>query len=46
PVTLDVLERELPKLKAQGVEWIDLRSMISERGNQASAAHGKNGLYR
>ncbi|WP_439865823.1 divergent polysaccharide deacetylase family protein [Pseudomonas syringae] len=46
PVTLDVLERELPKLKAQGVEWIDLRSMISERGNQASAAHGKNGVYR
>ncbi|PBP84682.1 divergent polysaccharide deacetylase family protein [Pseudomonas syringae] len=46
PVTLDVLERELPNLKAQGVEWIDLRSMISERGNQASAAHGKNGIYR
>ncbi|AVB22639.1 MULTISPECIES: divergent polysaccharide deacetylase family protein [Pseudomonas syringae group] len=46
PVTLDVLERELPRLKAQGVEWIDLRSMISERGNQASAAHGKNGVYR
>ncbi|KTC61760.1 MULTISPECIES: divergent polysaccharide deacetylase family protein [Pseudomonas syringae group] len=46
PVTLDVLERELPKLKDQGVEWIDLRSMISERGNQASAAHGKNGVYR
>ncbi|MDF7796533.1 divergent polysaccharide deacetylase family protein [Pseudomonas syringae] len=46
PVTLDVLERELPNLKAQGVEWIDLRSMIGERGNQASAAHGKNGIYR
>ncbi|KPB72528.1 divergent polysaccharide deacetylase family protein [Pseudomonas cannabina] len=46
PVTLDVLERELPKLKAQGVEWIDLRSMISERGNQASAAHGRDGVYR
>ncbi|PPS32691.1 hypothetical protein BVY11_02825 [Pseudomonas amygdali pv. morsprunorum] len=46
PVTLDVLERELPKLKDQGVEWIDLRSMISERGNQASATHGKNGVYR
>ncbi|KPZ01369.1 Uncharacterized protein ALO43_02750 [Pseudomonas tremae] len=46
PVTLDVLERELPKLKAQGVEWIDLRSMIGERGNHASAGHGKNGVYR
>lgn len=46
PVTLDVLERELPRLKAQSVEWIDLRSMISERGNQASAAHGRDGVYR
>lgn len=46
PVTLDVLERELPKLKAQGVEWIELRHMISERGNKAMAGHGKEGIYR
>ncbi|MET0125190.1 MAG: divergent polysaccharide deacetylase family protein [Pseudomonas caspiana] len=46
PVTLDVLERELPRLKAQGIEWIDLRQMISVRGNQAMAGHGKNGVYR
>ncbi|MCQ3031569.1 divergent polysaccharide deacetylase family protein [Pseudomonas syringae] len=46
PVTLDVLERELPRLKTQGIEWIDLRQMISVRGNQATAAHGKNGIYR
>lgn len=46
PVTMDVLERELPKLKAQGVEWIELRHMISIRGNEAMAGHGKNGIYR
>lgn len=46
PQTLAVLERELPKLKAQGIEWIDIKSMISVRGNQATAAHGKNGRYR
>jgi polysaccharide deacetylase 2 family uncharacterized protein YibQ len=46
PVTMDVLERELPKLKAQGVEWIELRHMISIRGNEAMAGHGKNGVYR
>ncbi|MCV4291259.1 divergent polysaccharide deacetylase family protein [Pseudomonas capsici] len=46
PVTLDVLERELPKLKAQGIEWIELRHMISERGNRAMAGHGKEGIYR
>jgi polysaccharide deacetylase 2 family uncharacterized protein YibQ len=46
PVTLDVLERELPRLKAQGVEWIDLPSMISLRGNRAMAGHGANGVYR
>ncbi|RRV03950.1 divergent polysaccharide deacetylase family protein [Pseudomonas sp. v388] len=46
PVTLDVLERELPRLKAQGIEWIDLPSMISLRGNRAMAGHGKNGIYR
>ncbi|MNY83723.1 Divergent polysaccharide deacetylase [compost metagenome] len=46
PQTLDVLERELPRLKAQGIEWIEIRQMIAERGNQAMAAHGKNGVYR
>ncbi|WP_366856569.1 divergent polysaccharide deacetylase family protein [Pseudomonas sp. 21LCFQ010] len=46
PVTLDVLEREMPRLKAQGVEWIELRHMISLRGNKAMPAHGKNGVYR
>ena len=46
PQTLAVLERELPKLKAQGIEWIDIKQMISVRGNQATAAHGKNGRYR
>ncbi|WP_433738225.1 divergent polysaccharide deacetylase family protein [Pseudomonas putida] len=46
PQTLAVLERELPKLKAQGIEWIDIRQMISVRGNRATAAHGKDGIYR
>ncbi|NBB09057.1 divergent polysaccharide deacetylase family protein [Pseudomonas sp. SLFW] len=46
PVTMDVLERELPKLKAQGIEWVELRHMISIRGNQAMGGHGKNGVYR
>lgn len=46
PVTLDVLERELPRLKAQGIEWIDLRQMISVRSNEAMIGHGKNGIYR
>jgi polysaccharide deacetylase 2 family uncharacterized protein YibQ len=46
PVTLEVLERELPRLKAQGVEWIDLPSMISLRGNRAMSGHGANGVYR
>jgi polysaccharide deacetylase 2 family uncharacterized protein YibQ len=46
PQTLAVLERELPKLKAQGIEWIDIRMMISVRGNRATADHGKDGIYR
>ncbi|WP_268799109.1 divergent polysaccharide deacetylase family protein [Pseudomonas huanghezhanensis] len=46
PVTLDVLERELPKLKSQGIEWIEIRHMVSERGNQAMVGHGRNGVYR
>jgi polysaccharide deacetylase 2 family uncharacterized protein YibQ len=46
PVTLDVLERELPKLKSQGIELIEIRHMVTERGNEAMAGHGKNGRYR
>ncbi|KAF0864674.1 divergent polysaccharide deacetylase family protein [Pseudomonas sp. LD120] len=46
PQTLAVLERELPKLKAQGIEWIDIQSMIGLRSNRAMAGHGKNGKYR
>lgn len=46
PQTLAVLERELPKLKAQGIDWIDIKQMISVRGNRATAAHGKDGQYR
>jgi len=46
PQTLAVLERELPRLKAQGIEWIDIKSMISLRSNKAMAGHGKNGVYR
>jgi uncharacterized protein len=46
PQTLAVLERELPKLKAQGIEWIDIKSMISLRGNKAMVGHGKDGAYR
>ena len=46
PVTLDVLEREMPRLKAQGIDWIDVRRMISVRGNQAMAGHGRDGVYR
>jgi hypothetical protein len=46
PQTLAVLERELPKLKAQGIDWIDIKMMISVRSNRATAAHGKDGVYR
>ncbi|WP_162233865.1 divergent polysaccharide deacetylase family protein, partial [Pseudomonas endophytica] len=46
PQTLAVLERELPTLKAQGIEWIDIKQMISVRSNQAMDGHGKNGVYR
>ncbi|NWE25717.1 divergent polysaccharide deacetylase family protein [Pseudomonas gingeri] len=45
PQTLAVLERELPRLKEQGVDWIDIKSMIALRGNQATQAHGKQGVY-
>ncbi|WP_213875663.1 divergent polysaccharide deacetylase family protein [Pseudomonas sp. dw_358] len=45
PVTLDLLEKQLPGLKAQGVDWISIQQMIAERGNRATAAHGKDGEY-
>jgi len=44
--TLSVLERELPRLKDQGIEWIEIRQMIATRGNRAMLAHGKRGIYR
>lgn len=46
PQTIAVLQRELPLLESEGVEWISLKHMIALRGNQAMAAHGKNGVYR
>lgn len=46
PQTLEVLERELPRLKAQGIEWIEIHQMIALRSNQAMAAHGPAGRYR
>lgn len=46
PQTLAVLERELPRLEAQGIDWIDIRQMIGVRSNNAMAGHGKDGVYR
>lgn len=46
PQTLAVLARELPKLKAQGIDWIDIKQMIGVRSNKAMAGHGKDGVYR
>jgi polysaccharide deacetylase 2 family uncharacterized protein YibQ len=46
PATLDVLEQELPKFIASGVEIIDVEQMIALRSNKAMTAHGKNGIYR
>ncbi|MBI6940371.1 divergent polysaccharide deacetylase family protein [Pseudomonas putida] len=45
PQTLQVLERELPRLQAQGIVLIGLHQMIAERGNQAMPAHGRHGRY-
>ncbi|MNJ75761.1 Divergent polysaccharide deacetylase [compost metagenome] len=45
PQTLEVLARELPHLKSQGVTLINLQQIIAERGNQAMPAHGRNGRY-
>lgn len=45
PQTLQVLEREMPRLANQGIELIELRQMIAERSNQAMPAHGRHGRY-
>lgn len=45
PQTLEVLEKEMPRLKSQGIELIGLEQMIAERGNQAMPAHGRQGRY-
>ena len=45
PQTLAVLERELPTLKEQGIDWIDIKQMIGVRSNKAMAGHGKDGIY-
>lgn len=46
PATLELLERELPRLKQQGFELINVEMLIALRGNRAMAAHGKAGVYR
>lgn len=45
PQTLQVLEKQMPRLKSQGIELISLAQMIAQRGNQAMPAHGKHGRY-
>ncbi len=45
PQTLEVLERELPRLKSQGIELIRLKQMIAVRSNLAMPGHGRNGRY-
>ncbi|QXI47536.1 MULTISPECIES: divergent polysaccharide deacetylase family protein [Pseudomonas] len=45
PQTLEVLARELPRLKSQGVILLSLPQMIAERSNQAMPAHGRHGRY-
>lgn len=44
--TLEMLERELPRLGQQGIAWIDIGQMIATRSNRAMAAHGRGGVYR
>lgn len=46
PATLTLLERELPRLEALGIDWVDIGQMIAARGNRAMIAHGSNGIYR
>ncbi len=45
PQTLEVLAREMPRLKGQGITLLDLPQMIAERSNQAMPAHGRHGRY-
>ncbi|MFB4392534.1 MULTISPECIES: divergent polysaccharide deacetylase family protein [unclassified Pseudomonas] len=45
PQTLEVLEKQMPRLKSQGIELIGLQQMIAERSNQAMPAHGRHGRY-
>ncbi len=45
PQTLEVLARELPRLKSQGITLLGLPQMIAERSNQAMPAHGRQGRY-
>lgn len=44
--TLALLERELPRLRVMGIDWIGMEQMIALRGNRAMAAHGSLGIYR
>ncbi|WP_439654919.1 divergent polysaccharide deacetylase family protein [Stutzerimonas zhaodongensis] len=44
--TLALLERELPKLREQGIDWVDIGQMIATRSNRAMLAHGAKGIYR
>lgn len=46
PSTLAVLQRELPRLADQGIDWISVDMMIAVRANRAMPAHGRNGIYR
>jgi polysaccharide deacetylase 2 family uncharacterized protein YibQ len=46
PSTLALLEQELPRLRGQGIDWVDIGQMIATRGNRAMAAHGAHGIYR
>lgn len=46
PSTLALLERELPHLQTQGIDWVDIGQMIATRGNRAMVAHGVHGIYR
>lgn len=44
--TLALLEKELPKLRDQGIDWVDIGQMIATRSNRAMLAHGAKGIYR
>ena len=45
PQTLAVLARQIPHLRAQGIELVTLRQMIAQRSNRAMPAHGTRGRY-